>query len=264
MKCQKNENIYLKLVSNGDNWMEALRQNIGIMRIYYGWSVRVLAEKADVSESTLNKISQGKTNDCDFSIVQRIAKALHISVDELTGAETMEPETRECVALSRNLADHHRYVIRQYVRRQYKMHGENEDGGKDTVTLKLPECHNGKLRVTDNEVVLNIKDLKTEERNKICLGIKIPCEHYEPHFYKGEIVLLAADRDGINGEKCVISYRGDYYLCIKKIETVNGVKKISYLSMMDGHSKMFDYEEIDDKIGYVVGFLYPGERWGER
>lgn len=263
MECQKNENIYLKLVSNGENWMEAFRQNIGILRVYYGWSVRVLAEKSDVSESTLNKISQGKTNDCDFSIVQRIAKALHVSVDELTGAETMEPETRECVALSRSLADHHRYVIRTYVRHQYKLHGDVPATSKQ-ISVMLPECNNGNLKTTNVCEALDIDHLSNDIRSKVCLGLRLPCKHYEPYFMQNEIVLLAADRDGRNSEKCVISHGGNFYLCIKKIEMINGIKKISYLSLMDGHNKMFDYDEIDDKIGYVVGFLFPDGSWGER
>ena len=32
--------------------MDAFRQNLGLLRTYRGWSVRVLAEKADISENT--------------------------------------------------------------------------------------------------------------------------------------------------------------------------------------------------------------------
>lgn len=58
---------------------------------------------------------------------------------------------------------------------------------------------------------------------------------------------------------CVITQGGNYYLCIKRIEIIDGKKKVSYISLMDGHSKLFNRDEIDDKIGYVVGFLEPDE-----
>lgn len=263
MECQKNENIYLKLVSNGENWMDSFRQNIGILRSYYGWSVRVLAEKADVSESTLNKISQGKTKDCDFSIVQKLAKAFYISVDELTGAETIEPETRECIQLSRNLKDHHRYVIRTFVRHQYDLHGDVPATSKQ-ISVLLPECNNGNLKTTIVSEPLNLDHLQTDIKSIVCLGLRIPCKHYEPYFLQNEIVLLGADRDGRNNEKCVVVYKGNLYICIKRIEVINGVKEVKYLSLMDGKNVLFRKEEIDDKMGYVIGFLYPDGSWGER
>ena len=46
------------------------------------------------------------------------------------------------------------------------------------------------------------------------------------------------------------------------MESFNTIKKAR--EALKDKVKMFDYEEIDDKIGYVVGFLYPDESWGER
>jgi ribosome-binding protein aMBF1 (putative translation factor) len=89
LKEQKEENVFLRLISDGDNWMNAFRQNIGILRTYYGWSVRVLSEKANIPESTINKIIQGISKDCDQSLTVKLAKALGVSVDELIGSRTI-------------------------------------------------------------------------------------------------------------------------------------------------------------------------------
>lgn len=263
MNKEKLKKLSLKLTADRDDYMTAFRHNVDMYIAEKDITIRELSEVADIPYSTLNTFLYGTSKDCNLSTAVKLARALNISIDELVGAETIEPETRECVQLSRNLKEHHRYVIRSYVRHQYKLHGEVQPTSKQ-ISIMLPECRNGYLKTTNVCEAVNIDHLEKGTRSKVCLGLKIPCDHYEPHFLQEEIILLATDRDGMNGEKCVISHAGNYYICIKKIETVNGVKKISYLSMIDGHSKMFDYEEIDDKIGYVVGFLYPDESWGER
>ena len=69
MENEKNTNIYLKLVSNRDNYMSSLRDNVGLLRTEKKWSVRVLAEKANISEDTLNTFLKGTSKDCNLSTV---------------------------------------------------------------------------------------------------------------------------------------------------------------------------------------------------
>lgn len=270
MEHQNNENIYLKLVTNSQNWMEAFRQNIGMLRSYFGWSVRVLADKADVSENTINKIVQGKTNDCDASIVIKLAKAFGVSADELMGAQTIQDETRKVIAMSRALKEHHRKVIRMYAKHQYELHGTNEPNIK-YISILMPECRNGHLKTTLVNEKYCVKDLEPSTQRKVGLGIKIPCDHYEPHFLKGEIILLGVDREVENNEMCVISVGGNIYICIKKIQIVDGKKEKNYVAITN-KSKIFSYDEVTDRFGYVVGWLEPDETdnptttysWGER
>lgn len=271
MNNEKLKKLSLNLVTNPDDFMQAFRKNVDMYIAEKDITIREVSEVADIPFDTLKSFIYGDTKECKLSTAVKLAKAFNVTIDELVGAGTIEDDTRECVALARNLKDHHRYVIRSYVRHQYKLHGEVPSTSKQ-ISVMLPECRNGYLKTTNVCEAVNIDTLEKGTRSKVCLGLKVPCDHYEPHFHQGEVILLATDRDGLNGEKCVISHAGNYYICIKKIETVNGVKKISYLSIMDGHSKMFDYAEIDDKIGYVVGFLIPDEpnnpettySWGER
>jgi hypothetical protein len=78
-----------------------------------------------------------------------------------------------------------------------------------------------------------------------------------------EIILLAVDRDGLNGERCLVSYKGNYFFAIKRSYIENGQKKWKYVSMMNGTTEVLRHE-IDDKLGYIVGFLNPDGSWGIR
>lgn len=262
MKNQNNENIYLKLVSNESDWMDAFRQNIGILRTYYGWSVRETAEKADMSENTLQNIVKGRTKDCDQSITIKLAKAFHVSIDELIGASTIEKETIECLAMSRNMPDYVRYLNKVFVKHQYKIHSQFDNDSKN-IPILLPECINGYLKTTNITSTVCIDHLTNNIKSKVCLGIQIPCEHYEPFYMPNDIVLLSADRAAMNNERCVISYKGNYFFAIKKIYIEGAEKKVKYISMIGGNTVVFP-NEVDDKLGYVIGFLNPDNSWGIR
>ena len=105
--------------------------------------------------------------------------------------------------------------------------------------------------------------LSKDIQEKVSFGIKIPCDHYEPHFLRNEIILLGYDREGANNEMCVVSSNGYIYICIKKIQFVDGKKEINYVAITNKR-KIFSFDEIDDRFGYVVGFLNPDGSWGER
>ena len=165
--------------------------------------------------------------------------------------------------MSSELDQHHRYVIKTYVKHQYLLHAQTPPKSK-SISIMLPECQNGYLRTTNVMEALNIDHLQTGTRSRACLGLRIPCKHYEPYYMQNEIVLIAADRDCLNNERCVVTHSGNYYLCIKRIQVVDNVKTIKYLSIMDGKNVLFDISEIDDKIGYVIGFLNPDGSWGIR
>ena len=262
MKNQNEENIYLKLVTNSDNWMDAFRQNIGILRVHYGWSVRVLAEKADVSDNTINKIVQGKTNDCDMSIVVRLARAFNVSVDELIGASTIEPETRACVAKCRAMPWHFRNLARSYIRHIYTLWLKSKS--PEVRLVITPECKRGHLQTTNITMTVDISHIPQSAIGRVAHGLLIPCDHYEPYFMQGEIILLAVDRDGQDGEMCVISHNGEYYIVRKKMYIVDGQKKWKYMSLFT--NREFLKEDIEDKLGYVVGFLNADDEhsWGIR
>lgn len=258
----KSENISLKLVTNHENYMESLVENIEILRNHYNWSVQKLAEKADMSPDSLRSLLRGKAKDCNLVTVVKLARAFNISIDELIGAETIHPLSRESFAICRNLPDHFVYIVRSYIRHINKMI-QREEQKEHLIPVILPKCQNGSLKTTSVTEVINVNHLSNNIKSKVACGIKIPCDHYEPHYMPDETILLAVDRDGLHNEECVVSYRGNYFLAIKKFYIENGIKKIKYVSILDGKTEMLR-NEIDDKLGYVIGFLNPDGSFGIR
>jgi len=250
------------LVSNPTNYIESFRSNIFRMMDIYDYSLRELSEEADMPFETLKSFLYGDSKDCKLSTAVKIARAFHISIDEIVGAETIEPLSRESLEMTRNMPDYVRYFIRSTIRHQYKIHSQFELGSINIPVL-LPECANGYLPTTNITETVCIDHLTNNLKSKIMMGIKIPCEHYEPFYMPGEIILLAADRDGLNGERCLVSYKGNYFFAVKRSFIENGVKKWKYVSLLENKIEILR-SEIDDKLGYIVGFLNPDGTWGVR
>lgn len=263
MEKKKLLKMALNLTTNSENYMESFRRNIFMYVDGKNVKLSDIADAADIPFSTLRTFLYGTTTDCKLSTAVKLARAFGISIDELVGAGTIEPETRECIAMARNLDEHHRYVMRSFVRHQYKLHGEVSEKSKQ-ISVLLPECQHGFLNTTNVIEPLNIDHLPKHIKSEACLGLRVPCHHYEPYYMKNEIILLGANRDGLNNEKCVVVRDGNMYICIKRIEIINGKRIAKYISLIDGKNVLFTSDEIDEKLGYVIGFLYPDGTWGIR
>lgn len=270
MNREKIKKLSLELSSDRNDYITAFKHNIDLFIKQKDITMAEICNLADMNPSTLSSFLYGDAKDCKLSTAVKLARALNISIDELVGAETIEEETRKVIAMSRNLKEHHRKVIRMYAKHQYLMHGENEPDIK-YISILEPICKNGHMKTTIVNKMCCIKDLAKPTQEKVGMGIKIPCDHYEPHFLKGEIILLGFDREGENNEMCVISSQGNIYICIKKIQFVDGKKEVNYIAITN-KKKIFSYDSIDDRFGYVVGWLEPDDAddenttysWGER
>lgn len=262
MKKEKLMKMSLNLTSDRNDYMSAFRHNVDMYIAEKDITIREVSEVADISYSTLNTFLYGTSKDCNLSTAVKLARALGVSIDELVGAETIEEETRECIAMSRNLPDYVRYLNKSFIRHQYKLHSEFDKDAKP-IPVYTPQCVNGYMPTTNLIRYVNINHLTNNLKSKICAGIQIPCDHYEPYYMPNEIVLLSADRAGLNQERCVVIYKGNYFFAIKRIDIVDGEKKVKYISMMGSNLEILP-SDIDDKLGYVVGFLNPDESWGIR
>ncbi len=261
-KNKKNHINFEDLVSNPQNYVESFRKNIFTLLDATDCTLRELSEKADMPYETLKSFLYGDSKDCKLSTAVKIARAFNLSIDELVGADTINQISRESLYICRNLPDYVVYLIRSFIRHQYKIHSAFDEKSINIPVL-LPECANGYLTTTNITTTVCIDHLTNNLKSKVVLGIQIPCEHYEPFYMPNEIVLLAVDRDGLNGERCVVSYKGNYFFAIKRSYIENGEKKWKYISMMDGKTEVLK-NDIDDKIGYIVGYLNPDNSWGIR
>lgn len=245
---------------NTDSFMETLRKNLDMILAEKGITYSKLAELADISFSTLNSLMNGNAKDCNVSTVIKLSKALGVTIDELIGAGTMSDGTRECVARCRVMPWHFVNLARAYIRHIYKLF--QKTCSKEPRLVMLPECRHGHLQTTNVTTEIDVSHLQNDAISRVAHGLRIPCDHYEPYFLKDEIILLAVDRDGQDGEICVISHNGEYYIVRKKSFFDNGIKRWKYISLFT--EVEFLKEDIEDKLGYVVGFLYPDRTWGER
>ena len=262
MENKKIKNFSLKLTADRNDYMSAFRKNLFTCLEEKDITLNSLAEKADIPFSTLRTFLYGDATDCKLSTAVKLARALEVSVDELIGAETIPALSKESIALCRELPDYVVYLIRSFIRHQHKIHSQFDEGTTNIPVL-LPECHNGYLQTTNITDTVCIDHLTNGLKSRICLGLKVPCEHYEPFYMPNEIILLAADRDGQHNEQVVVSYKGNIFLARKIFYTEDGVKKWKYVSLLDGKTTILP-NEIDDKIGYVVGYLNPDGSWGIR
>lgn len=262
MNKEKLKQMSLKLSANRDNFMLAFKHNIDMYIAEKDITMRELSEVADIPYSTLNTFIYGNSKDCNLSTAVKLARALNVSIDELVGAETIPIETREIIAMSRTLPEHVRYVIRSYSKHLYYAYS-NLDSKSIYIPVMMPECVHGYLPSTNVTKNICIDHLTNNLKSKVCLGLQIPCEHYEPYYMPNDILLLSADRSGLNNERCVLIYKGNFFIAIKKIDVVDGVKKVRYLSLLEERVEILP-EDVQEKVGYIVGFLNPDGSWGIR
>lgn len=262
MQDKKSKNFDENLVSNPTNFIDSFRKNIFHLMEVRDLSLRELSEKADMPFETLKSFLYGDSKDCKLSTAVKLAKAFNLSMDELVGAETMNPLSQQSLSMCRHMPDYVVYLVRSFIRHQYRLHSRFPENSINIPVL-LPECQNGYLQTTNVTDTVCIDHLTNGLKSRICLGLKIPCDHYEPFYMPDEIILLAADRDGQHNERCVISYKGNFFLAKKIFYIENGVKKFKYVSLINGKNEILP-SDIDEKIGYVVGFLNPDGSWGVR
>ncbi len=262
LENKKSKKNIENLVSNPTNYIDSFRKNIFQLMDSHDLSLRELSEKADMPFETLKSFLYGDARDCKLSTAVKVSRAFDISIDEIVGAETMQPLSKQSLAMCRELPDYVVYLIRSFIRHQYHMYSQFDEKSVHIPVL-LPECQNGYLQTTNVTEAVCIDHLTNGLKSKICIGLKIPCEHYEPFYMPNEIILLAADRDGQHNERCVVSYRGNFFLTRKIYYIENGEKKFKYVSLIDGKNEILP-NDLDDKLGYVVGYLNPDGSWGVR
>ena len=257
-KNMKKNNEDFSVLNNG-NFMETLRENVHTMRKEKNWTIRKLAEKADLSEDTLGPFLGGKSKDCNLSTLIKLAKALDVTLDELVGVDTNSKITRESLSICRKLPDNAVYLIRWYIRYIESLNRNNEPGKRYVSVMQLECNHHGNMKITSNYKHIDISHVNGEYRHKIFFGIKIPCEHYMPVYSPYDTLLIANDRIPAYNEHCLLRISNHLFLGRKKIE--NGIT--NYYSILGGKFK-FSENEVEEVVGYVVGFLNPDGSWGIR
>ena len=251
-----------RLSVNRENYMESMRENIQMYLTDMGMSLNEFSEYVNVPYSTLNSIMYGKSNDVKFSTVLSIARSLGITLDELTGAGTMEDKMRESVRICRSLPEQSLYLMRYMIRHQAKIYSSLEKNHK-YISLIKPQVVNGLIATTNSVEPFCADNLPEDMKSKVYLGMLIPCNFYVPHYLPGEIILISADREPQGGEQCVVTSNGGIYIVVKDHVINDGIMEWRYVPLMSQNAALPD-GIIDDKLGYIVGFLNRDGSWGIR
>lgn len=241
-----------KMVAQPDNYMESFRKNLLTYVEHKDISISDIAEESGLSIETIKTLMYGKGTDCKLSTAVSIARALHISVDEIVGCGTISPTMCESIQITRNLPDNFVHFVRWAIRYHERMLKEKKASIK-AINVMLAECsRNGNLSMNNNFELMDISNIEDYIRYKVFMGIKIPCEHYMPVLNEGDILLLANDRNPLQNETVVVVTKGFIRIVKRKEEKLSdGTKKASYYSIRNGQF-LADETDVEEIIGYVA------------
>jgi hypothetical protein len=169
----------------------------------------------------------------------------------------------EYINMYKSLPDYSKYLVKYFIKHQVSIYSNREKIGEKIISVLQPQCIDSYLQTTNVTEPLSIEHLNDNIKSKVLLGLRIPCEHYMPIYSPYDILLIAADREAHNGERCVIERNNNLFIVEKKIYIKDGVKRSEYVSLMNSRFTVPD-SEIDDKLGYIVGFLNSDSSWGIR
>lgn len=246
-------NSKVNLVTEPNNYMHSLRQNLQILMGERQMSAMRLAEEAGISYETLKSLIYSDSKDCKMSTAIALARALDVSVDELIGSGTIERVVVESMQICRRLPSNYVRFVRWAIRYYERMLSQKRVSYK-AVNVMLPECTNeGNIALTNNFELADISELPNLIRPKVFVGFKLPCDNYMPQYGNGDILLIANDRKPMPNEVSLISFDGYLWLA-RRIEDVDedGKVVVNYYSIRDGKFRVTD-ADIDEHIGYIAG-----------
>lgn len=242
------------LVANPDDYMSSFRKNLYMYIDQKEITLAEVADQADISMSTLRSLMYGDAKDCHVSTVVNLAKALNVSCDELLGSGTISPQTCESLQLVRQMPESFTHFVRWAIHYHYKKMTSGAVSPKSVEIMNAICCENGNLKMTNDFDIIDIGNLGDDVRPKIFMGIKIPCEHFVPDYYPGDILLLANDRSSKRSEHVVVTV-GDYmWIVNRKEEIENGAKVENYYSLRDNRKRPSN-DDAGIVIGYVTGVI---------
>jgi len=247
-QCPKNTDD--KLREKPVNYIDAFRKNLDALMVQHDYTIKETAELADISFDTFKTFLYDKgAKDCRLSTAIKLAKAFHLSIDELVGAGTFKPEGLEGIKAYRTLPEGSKRFLDWHVRNQKFLHEKH--GNRKLVNVMLPLCaNNGNMKQTNDYENMDITHLGDDLAYKIFLGIKIPCLNYLPHYTEGDVLLIANDRDAMRGENTVIKFNDNLVIINRKIEF--GEEK--YYGLRDGRLRPVDPDHVQ-VIGYVAKII---------
>lgn len=227
-------------------YLSNMRKNADRLKKERGYKLKDIVEKSGLKEETVNSFFYDMSlMECRLSTAIGISKAYNCTIAEMAETGTIEPRLLEVMKIYRELPESSKTLVDFITRHQKFLHDEHNS--HRIISVMQPICNNnGNLKKTNVYEPLNIDSIGNESLHRIFMGIKIPCEHHLPHYMKGDILLIANDRDAHSNEHSVIIVNDNMIITKRVIE--NGKPK--YYGIRDNVLRSED----DDRI-YVLGYI---------
>ncbi len=249
MTKEKLANLSKNLVTDKDNYMSAFHKNLNMYVAQPDLTIHEIAEMSDLSFSTINTFLYGNNKDCMLSTAIHLSRAFHVSIDELTGCETLSKEERSLLQDFRNSNPRTRYLIQWFIDLQKTLltrAGAEKDRFIRIMNLRVDA--KGNLFPSNDFTIINIKDCPPDIKPQVFLGIHLNCPNYMPAYSPYDVLLIANDRPPKPNEDCVILHCGKIYLA-RRVQTEDGAV---FYSIRDRQPHVTE-KEIDRIIGYIAG-----------
>lgn len=235
------------LVSDDKNFVKAFKDNVFMYLTQKDLTLQELAEKSDISLDTLRSFLYKEQRDVHMSVAVKLAKALKVSIDELIGASTLDKQTKESVAMCRNLPDNDLHLVRWFIRYLDKLNQNLEQNKRYVSVMEVDISNDGDLKLTSNYQKIDITELKEPEKSKIFFGVHLNCDNYMPNYLPDDVILIANNRPPKFNEHVLLRVDKCLYIAKQKIESGH----TKYFSIRD-NKYWIDEENIDELIGYIV------------
>ena len=242
--------------ANPADYMVSFRENLRKYIDHKEISLSDIAEEAGLSSETLKSLVYGDSKDCKLSTVVALARALHISVDELVGCGTISPVMCESIAITRNLPSNFVHFVRWAIRYHERCIHEAKVSKKAVNIMIAEETGEHNITINNNFELMDISDLSDMIRPKIFMGIRIPNDNYMPLVSEGSVLLLANDRKPLPSENVVVISGGFLWIVKREEEKTPNGTKVYYRSPRDSRYR-YDADEIEDILGYVAKIINP-------
>lgn len=236
-----------KLVSDDKDFLRTFKENVFMYLSQKELTLQELAEKSDISIDTLRSLLYKTPKDTRISVVIKLAKALKVSIDELIGANTLDKQTKESIAMCRNLPDNDLHLVRWFVRYLDKLNKNLEPNKRYVSVMEVDISNDGDLKLTSNYQKIDITELKEPEKSKIFFGVHLNCDNYMPNYSPDDVILIASNRPPKFNEHVLLRVGKCLYIAKQKIEG----GRTKYFSIRD-NKYWIDEENIDELIGYIV------------
>lgn len=207
-------------------------------------SQREFSDKTDIPFETLRSIIYRKTNTCRLDTAVAIAKQLGMTLDEVVGSGLVPVEVEQDMKIIKNFTHTEKELLHWYIQKIQRRHQKYP--GKKFVTVMTPICTDSGLKATNDYSAFNVSALPSNVAHTAFFGIEIPCEHYMPHYCKGNKLLISSDRKPRLSEHCLVNIGNDLYIAIYHEE--NGLPKLK--SIINKRPYTFEITA-NDVVGYV-------------